>query len=110
MKKIMALLAASLFSVSAQAGFWTGNDLLQKIDSKESVERAMAYGYIAGVYDLGSGLTHCPPDNVILRQVLDIVRRELAEKPELRHQAADLYVVSGLQAVWPCKKRGEKTL
>jgi hypothetical protein len=111
MKKITILAAASLLSVTAHAGgFWTANQLLTRLQSTNTFEQGAAYGYIAGVHDLGDRITHCGPAGITLQQVVDLTRRELVNRPESRHNSADIYVVDALSKAWPCKKRGEKSL
>lgn len=108
MKKLLfACLMA--FSVSSHAEFITGNKLLSLITSKSDIENSFAYGYVAGVFDLGHGVTHCAPDNVTVRQVNDMTVRVLQKLPQHREKSADQFVLLALQEAWPCKKASPST-
>lgn len=109
MNKIFAIVA-SMFMASANAEFISGNHLLQKIESSDPFERGVAAGYVAGVFDATLKVYQCAPATVSLRQVVDLTHSILMERPDMREKSADIYVVSGLQRVWPCPKRskGEK--
>jgi len=108
MKKL--LIALAFTSTFAHAEFLDGNDLLSKMtDSASQNNRAIAFGYIAGVFDAGLGVAHCAPLTVTLKQVSDVVRIALEASPTDRHRAGDLLVVRAIKTAWPCSntKRGE---
>ena len=104
MKKI---LAASLIFVSsmASAAYYSGNDLYNKLNSKDTADRIMALGYIAGVHDVIEGTAVCTPQGVTLGQLGDIVLRKLLAVPEQRHHAADMIVFVALSESFPCKAK-----
>jgi hypothetical protein len=108
MKKLLITLAFA--STCAHAEFYDGNDLLSHMtDSSSQINRAMAFGYIAGVADTGLGSVHCAPPTVTLKQVIDVVRIALDASPTDRHKAADSLVLRAVKVAWPCanRKRGE---
>jgi hypothetical protein len=105
----MKSLATSLLlavSVSAQAGFITGNKLLSMLEAGGQ-EYSLAIGYIAGVHDAEEGKSICRPVGVTLKQAADMVADVLRKVPSERHQSADLYVIASLSSQWPCQKRGQ---
>lgn len=100
--RILAVLL--LVSIPARAEFFTGNELLSRMDSESLVDRSMALGYVVGVSDMGDGYVHCPPTGVTTGQVRDIVRSYLVRNPSERHMTGDILVNKALKAVWPCKR------
>ena len=104
---IKQLLVAASFCIatSANAEFISGNDLLSKLDSSDQMHKGFAFGYIAGVFDAGIRAVHCAPDNVVMKQVVDMVKKLLVDTPELRHQSGDKYVFAATKAAWPCAKK-----
>lgn len=101
MKKWIAVLA--LCSGTAQAEFYSGNDLLQKMDGEFS-DRSLALGFVAGVADVWTNISVCPPKNVTLGQAHDIVRRYLVDNPQSRHFTAESLAKNALERVWPCRR------
>ena len=96
-------LAALMFVPAlACAEFYSGNDLLNKMDGAET--GLIAMGYVAGVFDVGVGTNHCPPSHVTLGQVRDMVKQHLLMYPERRHYSADYLIMEMLKKTWPCKK------
>jgi hypothetical protein len=59
MKKIIAILLC--IPSLAMAEFYTGNQLLTKMRSTNTVDKAIALGYVMGVADAHQDLTYCPP-------------------------------------------------
>lgn len=103
-KAILAsLLAFSSFSASAE--FISGNKLFSLITSEKTTEKAFAYGYVAGVFDVGHGVLHCAPDNVTVQQIVDITIKALQSAPEYRDRSADQFVNASVNRIWPCKKQ-----
>jgi hypothetical protein len=88
----MKKLIASLLFVPcmASAEFLTGNDLLSRINSEETIHRMFALGYVAGVSDAQQHVFSCPPLGVTNGQVRDVVKSYLEANPGIRHKTADL--------------------
>lgn len=105
MKKI--LLIASLLCTGAQAQFFTGNDLLTRLNSDSGIDRSLGTGFIMGVYDATHSITHCPPENVTVGQVKDMVLKNLNRGAEARHLAAEAFVSYTLNSAWPCPKKSK---
>jgi hypothetical protein len=107
MKKIIAILLCVPTMVMAE--FYTGNQLLTKMRSSNTVERSLALGYILGVTDAHHGLTHCAPANVTAGQINDMVKQTLEEIPSIRNNTADIIIQGVLSVEWPCNhgKKGK---
>lgn len=104
MKKFIAATVIALSSISAHAEFVDGNKLLQWLESSEDAERALATGYIAGVFDGLTGAVICAPSNVTVRQVMDMTLAGLKAAPSARDKSADQFVATVGSIKWPCKK------
>lgn len=100
-----ALLTLALLCGSAHAEFYTGNDLLQRMNSDVLAERSAAIGYVMGVADSGHGVNYCPPESVTSGQLRDMVRNYLTNTPAVRHLAADSIVTHVIKSQWPCAAR-----
>lgn len=107
MKKILAAVVA-FTTISAQAEFFDGNELYRMMISNNLTEKSMAAGYVAGAADAGMGVAHCAPNNVSLRQMRDVVQRELEQFPNNRHYSADSIVQVAANKAWPCENRGRR--
>lgn len=108
MNKLLGLVF--LFSFSAHAEFFSGNELLNKMDSQVASERSLALGYIAGINDNQQGINICAPASVTLGQMNDIVHKILVDVPQSRHLSADLFVIGALKAVWPCAEKKKSSV
>lgn len=102
MKKLIAV--AALLCGTAHAEFFSGNELLRRMNSTDQYERGSAMGYVIGAHDAGRGVVHCSPEAATGGQVRDMVRAHLEAVPEVRHLAADQHVTYILKKTWPCKK------
>jgi hypothetical protein len=107
MKHIITALAL-VVSTTASAQFYTGNDLLQRMDSDNQFHNMLAMGYVAGTFDMTRGEYHCAPAEVTLGQVRDMVHNYLVNTPANRHMNGSVLVTLPLMSVWPCpaKKGG----
>ena len=100
------ILALALLCGNAQAEFYTGNDLLQRLDSESHGEKMLALGYVIGVFDVGSAVIHCPPAGVTAGQVRDMAAAYLRGFPAKRNKTAESLINEVLAAAWPCPKKG----
>lgn len=105
MKKLLAI--AALLCGSAHAQFFTGNDLLARVNSDLAFDRGLGMGFIIGVYDATLTIEHCPPPNVTAGQVRDMVSKSLNSGAAARHLPAEAFVVYTLGNAWPCPKKGK---
>ena len=101
------LLAGALLCSSAHAQFFTGNDLLTRLNSDSAIDRTLGTGFIMGVYDATHSAIHCPPENVTVGQVKDMVLKNLQKGAEARHFAAEAFVTYTLNSAWPCPKKSK---
>jgi hypothetical protein len=100
--KHLIVIATLLTSTLANAEFWDGNRLYQKLTHTDAAERIQALGYIMGVSDAVTGAIVCPTGNPTAGQMMDMVQLWLRENPSVRHKSADTIVAYVLQGTWPC--------
>jgi hypothetical protein len=105
MKHIITTLAL-VASTTASAQFYSGNELLQRMDSSETHHKMLAMGYVAGVVDMTRGEYHCAPASVTLGQVNDLIQNAIRRDPAQRHLNGAVLVVLPLIQAWPCAKKG----
>ena len=98
------LAAAALAAMTtANATWFTGNDLLAHING-EPFERGGAAGFVTGVASAIDGDLACIPAEVTVSQMRDMVYRTLQNRPDIRHQAAELIVAAVLMERFPCQE------
>lgn len=109
MKKTLVAAIIALTGASAQAEFLTGNELLQRIDSTDGIERSVGLGYVMGVFDMGLGVLWCDVSTkVTAGQVRDITRSYLHSNPDTRHLTADVLVTRALKETFAaCPKKSD---
>ena len=99
-----------LSSQSAEAQFYTGNELHDKCGTS----RAIALGYTVGFIDSqimsnwadSSQLFNmCLPKAITSGQVTDITCQFLASNPAKRHHPANGLVLEALQRAFPCAEQ-----
>jgi hypothetical protein len=107
MKKLIAILLCT--PSLALAEFYSGNILLSKMQSTSSIDRSVAIGYVVGVYDTMKDVAFCPPANVTVGQIHDMVKQALEQIPSIRNNTGDIIVQGVLGAEWPCNhgKKGK---
>ena len=103
MKKTLAFLM--MIPSLANAEFFTGNQLLEKIQDREVWGKMQALGYIQGVADAYMNVSYCPPIGVTAGQINDMVKNHLESNPATRNRTADLIIRDVLKAAWPCQNR-----
>jgi negative regulator of sigma E activity len=109
MKKSLLSLSAMLTSAvllaaaaSADAEFFTGQDLLTRMHANDYNSQNIALGYIIGVHDAYRTVTHCSPDNLTAERLFIMVRSYLEIQTDLRVTSADIVIEHMMRAVWPC--------
>lgn len=113
MKKDIWLVSLCLFllSSSAQAEFYTGNNLKGMLDLWEKndpkIEAQVGAGYVLGVHDALSGYTTCSPTDVTATSLIKTVLRYMRATPEVLNATADRVVAAALKDRWPCAKDSE---
>ena len=103
------ILIVGLLCGIAHAEFFTGNDLLTRMNSSDAYDRTLALGYVMGVFDAQRGADHCPPENVTSGQIRDMVKNHLEATPATRQFTADVQVRYVLNKAWPCPKKNTGT-
>lgn len=109
---ITALVAAVVAAVPdrwARAGFSDGNELYELCNDNDSNRNwGICYGYITGVADtlysgaVVTGWRACVPKPISRQQVVDVVKRHLANYPSDRPLAAESVIAFALAEAWPC--------
>ncbi|WP_426703282.1 Rap1a/Tai family immunity protein [Rhodanobacter sp. Col0626] len=64
----------------------------------------MFRGYVGGVQDSFNGIAFCVPADVPLSQASAVVRKYLADNPQLWNEQANVLVVRALKQAYPCQK------
>jgi hypothetical protein len=106
-KQALAAITLAAFT-AANASWFTGNDLLGHLNG-EPFERGGAAGFITGVASAIDGDLACIPSAVTVAQMRDMVHQALRNRPDVRHQAAEVIVAAVLMTEFPCKERKPKT-
>jgi hypothetical protein len=108
--------AFGLFSATANAGFYTGNELYEVCtadrDSKSYVEKTYeCVAYVTGAVDAFNttrevnGLKSCIPAGVTVGQLKDVTVDFLRDKPANRNGSASALVFAATRKAWPCSKK-----
>ena len=105
MRKLIAVLL--FVPCIASAEFLSGNDLLSRINSDETIQRMFALGYVAGVSDAQQHVFSCPPSGVTNGQVRDVVKSYLEANPGMSHNTAEMSVTNAVNEVLPCANRNK---
>jgi hypothetical protein len=101
-----AIVVATLWPVSASSGgFYDGNQLYNRCNAApEKLDSIFCIGYVTGVMDsLQSIKAICLPDNVVVRQGVDVVTNHLRTHPERRQNSAVSESFVALQKAFPCE-------
>ena len=104
---MLAAIALAL-ATTANASWFTGNDLLRHLNG-EPFERGGAAGFITGVASAIDGDIACIPPEVTVAQMRDMVHQQLRATPNVRHEAAEIIVAAVLMTEFPCRDRKPKT-
>lgn len=113
MKIFKNILAGVTLAISAIANAYTGNELLADIQREDFMySHGYSNGYVAGVFNtsfiLQGGINICFPDNVTIKQGIDVVKKYLQSTPEERHLDGSVLIYSAFLKAWPCPKRPVK--
>jgi hypothetical protein len=103
MKKL--LLCLTLLCSTAQAQYQNGNNIYQDLIGTSVTQQMFALGYVIGVVDTYIGVELCVPKDVTQGQLMDVVTNFLGNRPQIRHQPADILVLVALGQHWPCKEK-----
>ena len=112
MRKISAIVVISMILFSGQTSiagiFQNGNRLYAYMTSSYKVEKAMALGYVEGVYDswmyISPEMDVLIPDELLAGQLNDIAKLYLEKHPEMRHEGAAKLIQNALLEAFSPKK------
>ena len=104
MKHIITTIAL-LASAAANASWFTGNDLHKHMQGGE-YQKGFAVGMVVGVASAWDGDVFCIPKGVTPGQMSDVVRQFLIEKPQDRHEVAEVIIAAALMRAYRCEKKG----
>lgn len=103
--RTLALLVLLVFSSQAHALFFSGNRLLDHLQSTNQNEQSAAHGYIMGVFDAYLEASHCAPATIPASQLIDMTQAWLVANPSVRHFPADAQLGLIFKRAWPCSKK-----
>lgn len=103
MKKLLLIML--FIPVIAHAEFVTGNDLLEDLQSTETIKRVFVMGYIAGVADANHSVNYCPPQGISLGQLRDMTEQYLIANASIRNLSGDMLIGDMLKRRWPCNNQ-----
>ena len=109
------LILGFLTIVSLNAGWKSGNDLVSAMDeyikssngvNHNSYKDSSYISYVFGVSDtlIDAGYV-CYPDNVNVKQILEIVKKFIEDNPKEWNNQASYLVQKPLLDTFPCKKK-----
>jgi len=106
MKQLVIAVLTAL-SLSANASWITGNDLMKQFNGSE-FERGASIGFIVGVASALDGDVLCIPTGVTPGQMRDMVQQALRANPNIRHNQAEYIVAFTLMTEFPCETKPKK--
>ena len=84
--------------------FFSGNDLHRLLISDIDAERSRAMGFVIGVVDSHMNKKiFCLPNGITTGQLIDVVKKNDAQNPEVRHYSAYSNAVVAIAKAFPCK-------
>ncbi|SFI64553.1 hypothetical protein SAMN04515648_0948 [Phyllobacterium sp. CL33Tsu] len=113
MRRFLLVAAMVVATSSAQAGFYTGNEMLEMCEAKRgTVDRAICNGFITGVADSMDAIRawlgikrQCVPGRVTTGQLVDLLKDYLEKHPAVRHDDAGAIAVLAIsEAFCPGKQ------
>ena len=98
------ILCAALLSAPVHAvGYVNGDALLKAFSSDNELIRGQAIGYVLGVHDSSRGETHCSPQAMPVKVLLDATTQMLQGVGDaLRSIGADVLIATMLKIKFPC--------
>lgn len=99
------LLMSLLLATSSLSYAFTGNELLNALDSKDPYMNGAAAGYINGYSMAKDEDLYCIPPKVTVGQIMGIVRQLLEAHPDKRHKEASAFVEVSLINAFPCMSK-----
>jgi hypothetical protein len=106
--RLVVVAALAGMSITANAGFKTGNTLLDLCDTKTEVSDGACIGYIMGIVDVMTnnnpvnGNKACLAREVGAGEFVDIALKYMRANAAMRHRGAAELVAEALQRAFPC--------
>ncbi|QRX83253.1 Rap1a/Tai family immunity protein [Glaciimonas sp. PAMC28666] len=116
MKKMLAIAAMIGVFGQANAGFFTGSNIMEWVESDDRVvqnrgqqnddqRRILLLGYIAGINDSLDGYAFCSLNKASVAQLLAITKNYIAARPARWGEKGSNLVMEALKGAFPCPKR-----
>lgn len=103
MKKLFLSLLLGL-SITANAGFVTGKQLLEGLSGNPAEQRD-AMMYVVGSFDAYEGTAHCAPEGTAAKLVADMTKAFMEINRDKLHLPADIILAKMFNLSWPCPKK-----
>jgi hypothetical protein len=95
--KIIAAALSLACTATAQAEFYTGQEILDRLQSKSLIQKTLAVGYISGIFDMGQGVLWCGvPSDTTAGEVVAVVGLHLLSNRDQLHRGASVLVASAI--------------
>ena len=108
---LLALAAALGFASGAHAASYSGQKLLDALNSSVAAERNFAEGYVFGIadsmqeaYPVFGLFRACIPSTATATQVVAVVKETLRREPGYLHNAAGFLVAKAVADAYPCSR------
>ncbi len=108
----MLVVAGLVFPPISKAKQFDGNELVKLANDYDrnpgSHNSGEFMGYVLGVYDATKGFGFfCIPSGrgITKGQILEIVKKDLRDHPQLWHEPAYTFVIDSLMDQYPCEKK-----
>lgn len=108
---LLALAAALGFASGAHAASYSGQKLLDALNSSVAAERTFAEGYVFGIadsmqeaYPVFGLFRACIPPAAGTQQVVAAVKETLQREPGYLHNAAGFLVAKAIADAYPCNR------
>jgi len=107
---VVLMLATVGHAGKAEAGYFSGSDLLGWCESDIVAKQSTCNGYLAGINDITRAYDNwgvvsqslCIPDGVTLSQLAKVAIKGLNEEPEKLHMDASSIVYNIFYEAFPC--------
>jgi hypothetical protein len=109
-RTLLALIALGIAG-AALAGSYSGQKLLDALNSSAADERRFAEGYVFGIadsmqeaYPVFGLFRACIPSTATATQVVAVVKETLRREPGYLHNAAGFLVAKAVADAYPCSR------
>jgi hypothetical protein len=111
MLKTTALAVVALFTMACAAQADTGNELKSYCTGRSGFDSGRCHGYISGVVEWQliiaaaqrmAPIKYCLPEGVTYGQIVDIVKKFMADNPDKTHWEASVIIHNAVLNAFPC--------